>query len=1100
MLQILNQTLSRAIDLKRMTGFLGVDADEMISVINKQESRLHEKEFYVNSKENRRKVIKYIRNSPNEKWMWTKLEPRGMRAFSRHGDILAAVLQRLKDFVKKDLLMKAIRISSFNLDVPDAKVVGRENVIFQAPKTQLLLDSISSQFDEDGKNILYKLSKKPWTNDQILSIFDMLQYVNPNGSEFKEEGTQQMIKFIKNSSAKDWEWVKINPGGILYFANHPSVLAAVLQRLKFDNSTEITTMIWHLDKENNTVVNQLAKDPWNEDQLVSIMDMLQLGSKSNSIYFNQEAKHKVISFIQRLDIEHWHWIEKTPDAITFFSNDVDILVTLINKIQFLPFLQYLEFHQSITVLHLLSQAPLSELQMDLVMNFLAKGAEPNHENIDGKTFLDLSPIKARLCQRIETAPDDWCSSIFEVLGHKPEFLEEWINLGSDKILSELFKRLTAYSKSSGIRLENVEPISFARSMWREKPKLPESFNAFLIWTANYHHKDYKKVKMICNENLRYSEQPENKQDDLALPFFLAIKEYLFKEPTLGYYVKKLFTSFTVISLMFRCIDGVTDFTLTFSYFNDWESFLQEYLQQTLCTTYQSCFDNSTQSCNHTCLLQLCEDELKNKPACSIPNLKMSWIPGLLSVIILLLTWLTEVITIIIQMKRGCKHYINYCETFSGACCKKHRSLLVYAAGFLLPLTQQVSAFIYEHWLNTFVLYWKDKPKQLMQSKAMRNPSLHSSKRKMCTKCSKCQNSKIHACVYCSRNAEDFEKLDELKDHANKVADHSRTLIASTENLLMPMIQLSFLFPSILMLFYTKSGNTESLSKVEKIKSILNYFLAHKTILLVIFSIISSLASLAGSQTAIYFANPRKRNQKTLTTRIFIFFCILLQVLPKILAFQLFSFGLVGTKWQNPDAMFVVLFFMPIFSSMWKVTVIWITFCHKLTWKMVWKLLLSPFIFTRIANTKQKTNKIDIEQQGKNKKSASITDNGKYHITFDTLSLLENCLLTFIGGHFIVETESSFKNWIFFAAVAGTHLLGLLLKCLYYQHQHPWMSLSEAHKSMGKVLNVLVTILGLFIIAAMPVSVHLFDLNSTYSSLLYTIFGLSLLIVSFQKLK
>ena len=1082
-----------------MTGFLGVDADEMISVINKQESRLHEKEFYVNSKENRRKVIDYIRNSPNEEWMWTKLEPRGMKAFSRHGDILAAVLQRLKDFVKKDLVMKSIRISSFNLDVPDAKVVDRENVIFQAPKTQLLLDSISNQFDEDGKNILDKLSKKPWTNDQIQSIFDMLQYVNPKGSEFKKEGTKQMIEFIKKSLDKDWEWVKINPGGSLYFANHSSVLAAVLQRLKFVNSIEMTTMIWHLDKENNTVVSKLAKDPWNEDQLFSIMDMLQLGSKSDSIYFNQEAKDKVIDFVQKVDAEQWQLIELTPGAITFFSNDVDILVTLINKIQYLPFLHHLEFHQSITVLHLLSQAPLSELQMELVMNFLGKGMQPNHKNMDGKTFLDLSPIKIRLCQRIETASDDWCSSIFKVLGNKPEFLEGWINLGSDKILSGLFKRLTTYSNTFGLTLENVEPISFARSMWREKSKLPKSFHAFLIWTANYYHNDYKIVKMVCNEHLRYSEQSENKRDDLALPFFLAIKEYLFKVPTLGYYVKKLFTSFTIISLLFRCIDGVTDFTLTFSYFNDWDNFLQEYLEQTLCTTYQSCFDNSTQSCNHTCLLKLCEDDLKNKPACFIPNLTLNWIPGMLSVIILLLTWLTEVITIVIKMKKGCKHYINYCETFSGACCKKHRSLLVYAAGFLLPLTQQVSSFIYEHWLNTFVLYWKDKPKQLIQSKAMRNPSLFSSKHKTCTKCSKCQNSKLHVCVHCSRNAEDFEKLDELKDHANKVADHSRTLIASTENLLMPMIQLSFLFPTILMLFNNRSGSKESITELEKIKSILNYFLAHKTVLLIIFSITSSLVSLAGSQTAIYFANPRKRNQKTLTTRIFIFFCILLQVLPKILAFQLFSFGL-GTKWHNPDAMFFVLFFIPIFSSMWKVAVIWITFCHKLTWKMVWKLLFSPFIFTRIASTKQENNKNDIERQRKIKKLELITDSGKYHITFDVLSLLENCSMTIIGGHFIADEESSFKNWTFFAAVSGTHLLGLLLKCLYYQHQHPWMSLSEAHKSMGKVMDVLLIILSLFIIAAMPISVHLFDLNSTYSSLLYTIFGLSLLMVSFQKLK
>ena len=48
------------------------------------------------------------------------------------------------------------------------------------------------------------------------------------------------------------------------------------------------------------------------------------------------------------------------------------------------------------------------------------------------------------------------------------------------------------------------------------------------------------------------------------------------------------------------------------------------------------------------------------------------------------------------------------------------------------------------------------------------------------------------------------KLKEIKDHADKVSDHSKILIANTENLYMPQIQLVFLFPSILMWFTPES--------------------------------------------------------------------------------------------------------------------------------------------------------------------------------------------------------------------------------------------------------------------------------------------------------
>ena len=68
------------------------------------------------------------------------------------------------------------------------------------------------------------------------------------------------------------------------------------------------------------------------------------------------------------------------------------------------------------------------------------------------------------------------------------------------------------------------------------------------------------------------------------------------------------------------------------------------------------------------------------------------------------------------------------------------------------------------------------------------------------KCSKCQNSELAICVYCSKNFQKTDKLDALKFNAEKIEDYSRRVIATTENLFMPMIQLSYIFPSILIWF------------------------------------------------------------------------------------------------------------------------------------------------------------------------------------------------------------------------------------------------------------------------------------------------------------
>ena len=63
--------------------------------------------------------------------------------------------------------------------------------------------------------------------------------------------------------------------------------------------------------------------------------------------------------------------------------------------------------------------------------------------------------------------------------------------------------------------------------------------------------------------------------------------------------------------------------------------------------------------------------------------------------------------------KGNKHYEHYVKVFSGVCCQTHQQGLFWITAILLPFTQQISSFIYDHWLKTFVLYWKDMPNQMI---------------------------------------------------------------------------------------------------------------------------------------------------------------------------------------------------------------------------------------------------------------------------------------------------------------------------------------------------------------------------------------------------
>ena len=96
---------------------------------------------------------------------------------------------------------------------------------------------------------------------------------------------------------------------------------------------------------------------------------------------------------------------------------------------------------------------------------------------------------------------------------------------------------------------------------------------------------------------------------------------------------------------------------------------------------------------------------------------------------------------------------------------------------------------------SFVKYWEKNIKFIDNKKFIEDE----------VKLKKHKTDNDYACVICGKGADNSEKRNQLKIFAEDVSDSSKTLVASTENLFMPLIQFAFLFP-ILMLWISKACN------------------------------------------------------------------------------------------------------------------------------------------------------------------------------------------------------------------------------------------------------------------------------------------------------
>ena len=330
------------------------------------------------------------------------------------------------------------------------------------------------------------------------------------------------------------------------------------------------------------------------------------------------------------------------------------------------------------------------------------------------------------------------------------------------------------------------------------------------------------------------------------------------------------------------------------------------------------------------------------------------------------------------------------------------------------------------------------------------------------------NREDEACIICYKNVKDVEdnseKLDNLLTKAEDVENHSRKLFASTENLLMPLVQFAFLFPT-LVAFLSNSEVVNTVSEATSFGKSVSLVSDNWTSILIVSSIASSILSLVVSQTKIYFASPGKMNQKSLKNKVMIFVIIMMQVLPKILAVQAFSFGLLGSELQCPDGILVLLLAFPYFSSTCKTLMValCLSILKTLRFKKIKQIFLSPFIFTQMEKDEDK----DEIGESVKKEQCFLTETGICHLLFDVTSLLENCALSITGAFYIGKYEKNFDPLIFCGIVIGSHIVGLLLKFFYYRYHHPWMTESKAYDFMGQVSTGILSLLAVCIVVGIP---------------------------------
>ena len=371
------------------------------------------------------------------------------------------------------------------------------------------------------------------------------------------------------------------------------------------------------------------------------------------------------------------------------------------------------------------------------------------------------------------------------------------------------------------------------------------------------------------------------------------------------------------------------------------------------------------------------------------------------------------------------------------------------------------------------------------------------------------------CIFCSNNANDSKesqaKLNELRTDSFFVMTLDKVVTSATENSFMPLVQLSIVFPNIIYLFpkedmkakVTQTFNTMmnsnlnltgNSSLVDISQNLIGSVDISSDIKFTVtaISIITSFISMASTLTLTYFSKPGRNTYQNSKRWCVYFFSIILQVMPKLLAYQVFAFGFVGT--YSPSLIIPSLVIYPLLLCLARALVYYCYITefrpeHIDASKRIKACLLfgistvytfnEQFFYTNEMDIKNKddglNNEDDTDLTLLNDESDESIDCGNAHSTqstkvskrknllychlvFDSFSLLENFCLVIVGGRSILD--ENFSLTVFMISLIGMHVLGLIVKASYYLFLHPWVSLNTRHALLKRMFMIISGIVAL----------------------------------------
>merc|ERR1712051_135603 len=118
---------------------------------------------------------------------------------------------------------------------------------------------------------------------------------------------------------------------MLYFSECGEILAVVLQKLKsLLGPNEFASICQQFKEE--SILETLCVQPWNSEQLSSIMDLLQHIVPTSS-RFKPAGKDNFIEFVANSQDIQWSWSKSNPKAMLYFSECGEVLAAVLQKIK-----------------------------------------------------------------------------------------------------------------------------------------------------------------------------------------------------------------------------------------------------------------------------------------------------------------------------------------------------------------------------------------------------------------------------------------------------------------------------------------------------------------------------------------------------------------------------------------------------------------------------------------------------------------------------------------------------------------------------------------------------------------------------------------------